>query len=74
MNFFNMAQQTFEWDEIRYVRRAAAKQFNIKRIMMNCFKYVNAPCTPADHLMRYTITYIRLSQTNAVVDFKLGRV
>ncbi|MEI3158276.1 hypothetical protein [Monoglobus pectinilyticus] len=42
--------------------------------MMNCFKYVNAPCTPAVHLMRYTITYIRLSQTNAVVDFKLGRV
>ena len=39
-------------DEICRVRRAVVGQFNIKRIMINCFKYIHASREMAAHLSR----------------------
>ena len=39
-------------DEICRVRRAVVGQFNIKRIMINCFKYIHASREMAAHLTR----------------------
>ena len=51
-------------DEICRVRRAVVGQFNIKRIMINCFKYIHASREMAAHLTRCASTPFRCSLQN----------
>ena len=53
-------------DEICLVRRAAVGQFNIKRIMINCSKYIHALREMIVHLTRQTSSALPMFTINTV--------
>ena len=64
-------------DEICRVRRAVVGQFNIKRIMINCFKYIHASREIIAHLTRQTKSALPMFTINAslsdkhyIIDYK----